>query len=217
MAAVGQGEQRRALIIGAGGLVLVAALLIGSRLFAGDDGAEEAPPVTTTTAAPGAAEPEPPPDDADLLIPELPDTIEIVELRDPFFPPPLVGALDRLGAPPTPGDGVAPPGDGDGDGVAPPGDGDGVAPPGDGDGDGDGAARPRARIDVAEVGEEGGAPFAVLVIDGEDGETARVREGDVVGPSGEFQVVDIDPEAGCVLVLFGDEPFTVCVGETPQK
>lgn len=211
MAATGQGEQRRALIIAGGGLVLVAALLIGSRLLGGGDGVEEAPPITTTTGAPGADEPEPvAPEEGDLLIPELPDTIEIVELRDPFFPPPLVGVLDQL-------DGGAPPGDGDGT-EPPPGDGDGAEPP-PGDGDGDDGAQPRERIDVIEVGEEedDDGRFALLEVDGDEGEPARVQEGDVFGPSGEFQVVEIDPEAGCVLVLFGDEPFTVCVGETPQK
>lgn len=112
MASLFQGEQRRALIIAAVGFGLVIVLFVGSRLIsAGDDGGGDVtqPPPTAPggPAQPGPPEGAPEGDGADrdagvpvIAIPELPDSFEIRELRDPFTPPlAQILAERRAGAP----------------------------------------------------------------------------------------------------------------------
>lgn len=97
------GERRRAFVIAGGGLVLVAALFLVTRVIGGDDGDVSAPvtvPGTEPGAEPGRPEAEQPGAVAAPevgVIPDVPESFEIVELRDPFLAP-----LSALGeAPPA--------------------------------------------------------------------------------------------------------------------
>lgn len=209
MAGLFQGEQRRAMIIAAAGFGLVLVLFVGSRLLSGGGGDEPvddfSQPTPTTTAPPGGATP---PGDAGggsggdaggdeaipvVPIPELPDTFEIRELRDPFTPPlQQIFTERRLAAPPDSGE---------------PGEPGQPGQPGDGE---SGGAAARVTLRSVQTDDEG-EPFAVLDVDGSLFEAA---EGETFGPNDEFAVASINVEAECALLLFGDEPFTECVDET---
>lgn len=185
---VARGEQRRALIIAGVGLSLVGLLLVGSRLLGGGGGPEE--PVTAPTTAPGTtttttarAVPTAPGEAEAVPIPDLPDSFELLELRDPFESPLLAAAArpqPRLRVPgaPTPEEGEV---------------------------------EPRARVRLVEIErDDQGDLVGTFEV---DGRRFRAGIGERFGPEDEFEVLSLDVEDDCALLRRGDEPFTVCVGE----
>lgn len=201
MAGIMQGEQRRAVIIAMIGLGLVAVLLVGSRVFGGgddDDVAEVAPTAPTTTQAgpPGTApRPSPGPEDeepeAEVPIPEVPDSFELVDLRNPFQSPILTALVRRFGTG-APGDGTGAPGDGT---------------------TGD-PCEALANARLVLITEEEGVTVAELVI---SGESHRAAEGETFGPGGVYQVLSIDTEAERVELLCGDRRFVANMEEVVAK
>lgn len=185
-------SNRRVVVIGAVGLVLIAAFFVWSRSQGSGDGAgSEAPATTTTTAAtPGPAPTggvEPP--DAE---PEVPGgSFEVFSTRDPFEPP-----IDLTPAPaPTPSPTAPAPGPTTPAPTAP--------APGP-------APAPGVAVALLEVFEQDGALRARVQV----GSTVyTVGPGDTFATS--FRVVSL---AGtCGQFLYGDSPFQLCEGEQVIK
>lgn len=207
MAGLFQGEQRRAMTIAAAGFGLVIVLFLGSRLLSGGGGEDPADDFAQPTPTTAPVGPTPPGTGGDetvpvIPIPELPDALEIRELRDPFTPPLQQILTERqLAGPPDSGQPSEPGEPGQPGEPGEPGE------PGNGE-----SGSPAARVTLRSVEtDDEGEPFAVLDVDGTLFEAA---EGETFGPDDEFAVASIDVEAECALLLFGDEPFTECVDET---
>lgn len=192
-AAAGGGGQQRALVIAGLGFALVLALFVGSRVLAGGGGGEDgdsAGPVfptdqrETTPGTPALGDREK--GIPVTPIPLLPDAFELAEVRDPFTPP--LSVVDFLRSlQPDPGTPGTPGGPGGG----------GLSP-------GDVVLR-RVAVDP-----DNGDPFATLAVGGEIFET---NAGERFGPNGEFMVVSLDVGTECGTFLFGDESFSLCVGQ----
>ncbi|MBI2168100.1 MAG: hypothetical protein HYU28_01165 [Actinobacteria bacterium] len=199
MAAIARGDQRRALVIAGAGFGLVLVLFVASRVLGGGGGGEEEPSAATPPAAgdeqhEGAPAPRAQEGEAAnpvIPLPELPDTFEIAELRDPFTEPlrPILADLllgQLIGVPPGGGQ----PGQPSQPGAVP------------------------AGVRLLSIQEDiDGVVFASVDIDGEIFEAA---EGEIFGPNDEFMVVDLNITTQCGIFLFGDEPFSLCVGGQPQ-
>lgn len=196
MAAVARGEQRRALVIAGVGFGLVLALFLGSRLVIGDGGGgdESAEPTFPPTSAPQTTPGTPPvgaePPEADapvVAIPPVPESFEALELRDPFTPPLAVIEFLRSILP-IPGE----PGEPGQPGQPSP-------------------APSNVVLRVIEV--DNGQEVATLDV---DGELFEASAGERFGPNGEFMVVSLDVGTQCGVFLFGDESFSLCVGQGAQ-
>jgi len=188
-------SNRRVIVIGGVGLVLIVAFFVWSRSQGGDGGGPVGAPTTTSTVPgppdtrPGALEPDVPDDAA----PEVPGgSFEVFSTRDPFEPP-----ID-LTPPGPPEPGPAPPGPTPPTTAPTP-----VPAP---------SPNPAPGIAVAllEVFEQDGTPTARVQV----GSTVyTVKAGDTFATS--FRVVSL---AGtCGQFLYGDSPFQLCEGEQVIK
>ncbi|HLG01557.1 MAG TPA: hypothetical protein VI916_13900 [Acidimicrobiia bacterium] len=193
MASVAPAQQRRALVIAAGGFVLVLALFVGSRLVGGGGGSETAEPSAPSTPAPKTTPGTPPPGGGAsgpaevpvVAIPPVPEAFETSELRDPFTPP--LAAIEFLRA---------------------------LLPPSSGDPSPDDPSPSPASVALRSITVVDGAEVATLDVGGTLYDAA---EGDRFGPNDEYRVVTLDAGAQCGTFLFGDEAFSMCVGQAPQQ
>lgn len=199
MASIAPAQQRRALLIAGGGFVLVLGLFVGSRLVGGGGGGSESadptvpssgePQTTPGTPPPSAAAPSATAQVPVIAIPPVPEAFETLELRDPFTPPLAAIEFLRSLVPPAPGD---------------------PAP-------GDPSPSPSPSPAAASL-------RSVTVVDGAEVATVDVggtlydaAVGERFGPNDEYRVVTLDASAQCGTFLFGDEAFSMCVGQAPQQ
>lgn len=197
MTAVALGGERRALVIAAVGFGLVLALFVGSRLLAGGDGEEAVEPTAPPTTTPPTT-PTPPPGGGTagegaeapvVAIPPVPESLEVLELRDPFTPPLAVVEFVRSLQPePQPGEPGEP------------------APPGQ-------PAPTPSDVILREVRLDDGSEEALVEV---NEELFEAREGQRFGPNSEFMVVTVDIATQCGTFLFGDESFSLCVSGGAQ-
>ena len=208
MAAPAGSDNRRALVFAGAGLGLVVLLLVGSKLFGGgggDGGGDQTLPtlppggLSTTTTAPvsGEAPPEAAAEPA-APIPDVPDSFEIAELRDPFESP-----LSSLVGPVSGGSTGGSTGGGTGGGSTGGGEGGGTAPDS------------RATIRLVDVFED--SDMIVRANVEVNGTVQEVGVGDTFGPSDRFEVLSLDDDADCGEFLRGDVRFRMCVGDERTK
>lgn len=190
------GSRERSLLILLGIVAVLALVFVFLVNSGGDDEIAEIPdptPRPTATETP------------DEVVPTVPPiTNDQFDGRDPFQPLVVAGADGGGGDPGTdPGSGGGGSGDGNGDGGGGPGpQPTSTARPSDG-----GDSR---RVTLLDIFTAGGERRATVQVDGEE---FTVAEGDTFADN--FRLLDLTSDCGSF--VFGDERFTLCIGQEVQK
>ena len=206
----------RTLLISLGGVaaaVLLFVFVVSPLLFGGDD-VDEGPVEVADASDDDDIAHEPAEDpEAETIADEgqaqpVPETFEVFTARDPFQ---QLVVDDAIPASAEPGEGD---GDGDGDGDDADGDGDSDGSEDDDDSDDDG--------EPSDVEVDGTTVRLEEVFGGDDGDRAQVTvnargydvaEGDDF--ASRFRLLELSDQ--CATLLYGDQRFTLCEGETIRK